>query len=99
MTQEQKDWYEYGRIHTGYFACKSMGEPKNPAFIQAVWDARKKAHRWNKKGVCHQCAEFTPYSEDAPQEDGRCAIGCGTWCTHTRADDSCNCFIWRKEQP
>lgn len=55
MTQEQKDWYEYGRIITGYFACKSMGEPKNPAFIQAVWDARKKAHRWLGKNKCEHC--------------------------------------------
>ena len=98
MNQEQKDWFEYGIAKYFYLAMKTLGEPNYRAFAQKAWDARKKAHRWNKKGVCHQCAEFTPYREEAPQEDGRCALGYGTWCTHTRADDTCNCFMWRKEQ-
>lgn len=98
MTQEQKDWYEYGKLMCAYKYVKQEEPDSVHLIIPMVWDARKKAHRWLKKGVCHQCAEFTPYSEDAPQEDGRCAIGCGTWCTHTRADDTCNCFMWRKEQ-
>ena len=98
MTQEQKDWFDYGRKKAAWLIAKSLEPGSEREITQIAWDARRKAHRWNKKGTCKDCAEFDPYSEENPDGDGRCAIGYGTWCTHTKSDATCNCFAWRKEQ-
>lgn len=98
MTEEQKDWFDYGRKKAGWLIAKKLEPGREREITQIVWDARKKAHRWNKKGTCKDCAEFYPYSDENPDGDGRCAIGYGTWCTHTKSDATCNCFAWRKEQ-
>lgn len=44
-----------------------------------------------KTKTCKDCRHFTHYSDGDP--DGRCAEGCGTYCTHTRGDEkACAAF-------
>ncbi len=50
-----------------------------------------------QKATCISCRFFTPYNDGDP--DGRCCLGRGTYCTHTRgAEKACNEYRERKEQ-
>lgn len=55
MTEEQKDWYEYGLKKYLYFALKVMNDPQYKKLAQRAWDARRKAHRWFHRGDCSKC--------------------------------------------
>lgn len=55
MNKEQRDWYEYGyarALKDIYYGDVPCGE----RYVQAAWDARKKAHRWNAtERLCSTC--------------------------------------------
>ena len=54
MTQEQKDWFEYGRALNVYFALKTLNDPNYREFAKRAWDARRKAYSWNNTS-CDNC--------------------------------------------
>lgn len=50
-----------------------------------------------QKATCISCRFFTPYNDG--DKDGRCQLGYGTYCTHTRgAEKACNEYMKTKEQ-
>lgn len=50
-----------------------------------------------QKETCISCRFFTPYNDG--DKDGRCCLGRGTYCTHTRgAEKACNEYRERKGQ-
>ena len=55
MTEEQKDWYDYGIKKYFYFAMKVLNDPQYRMLAQRAWDARKRAHRWLHRGNCELC--------------------------------------------
>ncbi len=71
MTQEQKDWYEYGIKKYFYLALKVMNDPQYRILAQRAWDARKKAYRWLDKGNCEKCRYFH-YNYDGCMDCGEC---------------------------
>lgn len=58
MTQEQKDWFEYGKLMCAYKYVKQEEPESVHLIIPIVWDARKKAHRW-----LHTSCETCKFSE------------------------------------
>lgn len=58
MTQEQKDWYDYGRKKAAWLIAKELEPGSEREITQIAWDARKKAHRWNVKRTCENCKHF-----------------------------------------
>lgn len=55
MTQEQKDWYNYGRLKAAWLSIREL-EPGNERILtQALWDARRKAYSWRTRGDCNYC--------------------------------------------
>lgn len=58
MTEEQKDWYDYGIKKYFYFAMKVLNDPQYRMLAQRAWDARKKAHRWLGKNKCECCKHY-----------------------------------------
>lgn len=46
MTEEQKDWFEYGRLKAGWLIAKKLDPGEERTLTPFVWAARKKAHRW-----------------------------------------------------
>lgn len=56
MTKEQRDWYEYGKLMCAYKYVKQEEPESVHHIIPMVWDARKKAHRWNAtERLCSTC--------------------------------------------
>ena len=55
MTKEQRDWYEYGKLMCAYKYVKQEEPESVHLIIPMVWDARKKAHKWNGKRDCGTC--------------------------------------------
>ena len=58
MTKEQKDWFEYGKLMCAYKYVKNEEPDSVHLIIPMVWDARKKAHRWNVKHTCENCKHY-----------------------------------------
>ena len=50
-----------------------------------------------QKETCSSCRFFFPYNDG--DKDGRCCLGRGTYCTHTRGSEkACNEYRERKEE-
>ncbi len=58
MTPEQKDWFEYGKLMCAYKYVKQEEPDSVHLIIPMVWDARKKAYRWNVKHTCENCKHY-----------------------------------------
>ena len=54
MTEEQKDWFEYGKLMCAYKYVRQEEPESVHLIIPIVWAARKKAHRWLDSG-CDNC--------------------------------------------
>lgn len=54
MTEEQKDWFDYGKLMCAYKYVKQEEPESVHLIIPLVWAARKKAHRW-LHGRCSTC--------------------------------------------
>ena len=55
MTQEQKDWYDYGRKKAAWLIAKELDPGSEREIAQIAWDARRKAYRWQNRGDCDYC--------------------------------------------
>ena len=55
MTQEQKDWYDYGRKKAAWLIAKELEPGSEREITQIAWDARRKAYRWRNCGYCDYC--------------------------------------------
>ena len=58
MTQEQKDWYNYGRLKAAWLAVRELEPGEEHILTPTLWDARRKAYRWNVKHTCENCKYF-----------------------------------------
>lgn len=66
MTDEQKDWYDYGRKKAAWFAIRRLDPGNERILTQVVWDARKKAYRWLDKYKCECCIHFDEEWDGSP---------------------------------
>lgn len=64
MTQEQKDWYNYGRFKAAWLAIRKLEPGDERLLTQTLWDARKKAYRWLYRNVCEKCKHYTQGKKD-----------------------------------
>lgn len=78
MTKEQRDWYEYGKLMCAYKYVKQEEPDSVHLIIPMVWDARKKAHRWNATerccGTCEHC-----YVPPTKSPCNKCDFNCNMW--------------------